>query len=150
LLNYRHSNLPNVRATGVWLNPKEVKLPSQTTTNEYELVVLFRPELEDKLDVATQTVADIIKKNDGVIVAEEDWGRKELAYQIAGESQAVYRLYTLQLPTSAPAKISTALNINQSLLRYLLTKVDPKVKAALSEEKSRRAENTETEKQSEE
>jgi small subunit ribosomal protein S6 len=125
-------------------------VPKDVNLSEYELVVLFRPELEAKMEASLKNVAKIIADSGGKITAEEDWGRKELAYQIAGESHAVYRLYTLQLPTIAPAKISTALNINQSLLRYLLTKVDPKVKAALSEEKSRRAEDTETEKQSEE
>jgi small subunit ribosomal protein S6 len=125
-------------------------VPKDVNLSEYELVVLFRPELEAKLDVSLKNVAKIITDAGGKITAEEDWGRKELAYKIAGETHAIYRIYTLDLPTEAPNKISNVLNITADVIRYLLTKVDPKVKTALVEEKSRRSENTETEKVNEE
>jgi small subunit ribosomal protein S6 len=102
------------------------------------MVALFRPELEAKMDVALKTVAKIIADNGGKITAEDDWGRKELAYKIAGEGHAIYRVYTLELPPEAPNKISSVLNITDEVIRHLLTKVDPKIKAALAEEKSRR------------
>ena len=128
-------------------------MPEKNINSEYELVVLFRPELEAKLDAASKTVTDLVKKNGGEITAEDDWGRKELAYKIAGETHAVYRVYTLQLPAEAPNKISAVLNITGEVLRYLLTKVDPKVKATLAEEKERRATRSDedsTEEESEE
>lgn len=131
--------------------PEKVNVKS-----EYELVVLFRPELEAKLEPALKTVAKLVKDSGGEITAEEDWGRKELAYKIAGETHALYRVYTLQLPTDAPAKISGVLNITDEVLRYLLTKVDAKAVAALAEEKVQRAaraeadEELQTEEESEE
>jgi len=119
-------------------------VPKDINLSEYELVVLFRPELEAKMDAPLKNVAKIIADAGGKITAEDDWGRKELAYKIAGETHAVYRVYTLDLPSTAPNKISETLNITSEVIRYLLTKVDPKMKAALAEEKSRGS--TETEK----
>ena len=119
-------------------------MPKDINLSEYELVVLFRPELEAKMDAPLKNVAKIIADAGGKITAEDDWGRKELAYKIAGETHAVYRVYTLDLPSTAPNKISETLNITSEVIRYLLTKVDPKMKAALAEEKSRGS--TETEK----
>lgn len=113
-------------------------MPDKTTnTSEYELVALYRPELEANLDAPLEKVAKIITKNGGKIVSEDNWGRRELTYKIAGETHAIYRVYTLDLPAEAPAKISTVLNITDEVIRYLLTKVDQKVKAALIDEKSR-------------
>jgi ribosomal protein S6 len=120
-------------------------VPKDVNLSEYELVVLLRPELEAKIEQSLKNVAKIVTDAGGQIIAEDDWGRKELAYKIAGETHAIYRIYTLNLPTEAPNKISGALNITGDVIRYLLTKVDPKVKAALVEEKSRRSESTETE-----
>lgn len=112
---------------------------SDTAKGRYELVVLFRPEFEAKMDEPLKTVADLIAANGGEIVSEDDWGRKELAYQIAGETHAIYRVYELNLPATAPAKIEGVLNITDSVIRHLLTKIDPKVEAALAEEEKARA-----------
>jgi small subunit ribosomal protein S6 len=112
--------------------------------NEYELVVLFRPELEAKMDAPLATVARLIADNGGKITAEDDWGRRELAYKIAGETHAIYRVYTLELPAAAPAKIEKVLNITDSVIRHLLTRVDQKVKSVLAEEAAKRATKTES------
>lgn len=112
---------------------------SDTAKSRYELVVLFRPEFEAKMEQPLKTVADLIAANGGEIASEDDWGRKELAYKIANETHAIYRVYELDLPATAPAKIEGVLNITDSVIRHLLTKVDPKVEAALAEEKKARA-----------
>ncbi len=115
-----------------------------TNTSEYELVVLYRPELESKIEAPLKKVANIITTNGGKIVSEDDWGRRELAYSIAGETHAVYRVYTLELPSEAPAAISSVLNITDEVVRYLLSKVDAKAEAVLAEEKTRKVASTDT------
>lgn len=115
-----------------------------TNTSEYELVVLYRPELESKIEAPLKKVANIITTNGGKIVSEDDWGRRELAYSIAGETHAVYRVYTLELPSEAPAAISSILNITDEVVRYLLSKVDAKAQAVLAEEKTRKVASTDT------
>lgn len=111
---------------------------SQTGKNRYEMVVLFRPELEAKMDAPLKVVADLVKQNGGDIITEDDWGRKELAYKIAGETHAVYRVYELSLPAEAPAKIDNVLNITEGVIRHLIVKIDDKIEAALAEEKKAR------------
>lgn len=110
----------------------------QAARNRYELVVLFRPEFEAKMDEPLKVVADLVKANGGDIISEDDWGRKELAYKIAGETHAVYHVYELSLPADAPAKIDATLNITDSVIRHLITKIDEKVEAVLAEEKKAR------------
>lgn len=111
---------------------------SQAIKSRYEMVVLFRPEFEAKMDEPLKTVADLVKDNGGEIVSEDDWGRKELAYKIAGETHAVYRVYQLDLPADAPAKIDAVLNITDAVIRHLIVKVDAKVEKVLAEEKAAR------------
>ena len=90
----------------------------------YELTVLIHPDLEMNLDTATNKIKDLIEKNGGKITKEENDGKKRLAYTIQGQDFAVYYYYELELPTEAPAKIETTLNITDEVLRHLLVTVD--------------------------
>jgi small subunit ribosomal protein S6 len=107
---------------------------------EYELVVLYHPDLEVDMKSATDKVAKIIEGAKGEIISEDDWGRRRLAYPISGQSFAIYRVYTLQLPATGPKVISDVLNITDEVLRFLLVTVDLKQKAMIEEDKKREAE----------
>ena len=107
---------------------------------EYELVVLYHPDLEVDIAKATEKVAKIIADAKGKIIKQEDWGRKKLAYPIKGEKFAIYSVYALELPAAAPKKINDILNITNEVIRFLLTSVDPKIKALIEEEEQREKE----------
>ncbi len=111
---------------------------SQTGKNRYEMVVLFRPELESKMDAPLKTVSDLVKQSGGDIITEQDWGRKELAYKIDGETHAIYHQYELSLPADAPARIDGVLNITDDVIRHLIVRIDEKVEKVLAEEKKMR------------
>lgn len=97
---------------------------------EYELTVLFQPDLETNLDPALNKVRELITNNKGKIAREDNWGKKKLAYRIAREDFAVYVYFELELPAEAVAKVNSTLNITDEVLRHLLVSVDPKAKAA--------------------
>lgn len=90
----------------------------------YELTVLFHPDLEMNIDPALDKVKKIIETAGGNITKEENDGKKRLAYAISGQEFALYYYFELSLPADAPAKISSALNINDETIRYLLVKTD--------------------------
>ncbi len=100
---------------------------------EYELTVLIHPDLEADLDNQLKVVRDIVTNNGGKVTSEDNWGKKRLAYRIAGEDFAVYVFMTLELPGASVAKVDTTLNITDPVIRHLLVSVDPKAKAALAE-----------------
>lgn len=100
---------------------------------EYELTVLIHPDLEADLETPLTTVRDIVSNNGGKVVAEDNWGKKRLAYRIAKEDFAVYVHMEVELPAASVAKIDQTLNITDSVLRHLLVSVDPKAKAAAAE-----------------
>lgn len=102
---------------------------------EYELVVLYHPDLEVDIKSATDKVAKIISNAKGEIVSEDDWGRRRLAYPISHQDFAIYRVYDLRLPPSAPKVVNDVLNITDEVLRFLLVKVDPKLKSLIEEDK---------------
>ena len=98
----------------------------------YELSVLFHPDLEMNLDPALDKVAKIIENAGGKIDKTENDGKKRLAYSINGQDFAIYYYFNLSLPGEAPAKISSSLNIADEALRYLLVRTDERRAKALA------------------
>ncbi len=112
----------------------------------YELTVLFHPDLEMNLDPAIDKVKKIVESAGGKIDKEENDGKKRLAYKINAQDFAVYYYFDVSLPSEAPAKISSTLNITDEVLRYLLVRVDErkaKLEARRKEAKKSNEEDTE-------
>ena len=109
---------------------------------QYELTVMFHPDLEMNLTPALDKVAKIIGDVKGKIVKDTNEGKKRLAYPISGNEYAVYYYYEVELPAEAPKKISSSLNITDEVIRYLLVATDPR-KAKY--EAAKKSEDKETE-----
>lgn len=93
---------------------------------EYELSILFHPDLEMNLDPALDKVKKLIETSGGKITKEEPEGKKRLAYPIGKHEFALYYYMNVELPAEAPSKISSALNISDEVIRHMLVKADPK------------------------
>jgi small subunit ribosomal protein S6 len=100
----------------------------------YELTVLIHPDLEADLETPLTKVRAIITNAGGVIVREDNWGKKKLAYPIRREDFGVYVYMDVELPADAPLKISNTFNITDEVLRYLLVTADEKARKALAEQ----------------
>lgn len=106
--------------------------------NSYELAILYDPDLEIDLDKAADKVKAIITKNGGTVTAEDNWGKRKLAYNIKGHDMAVYVFYTVDMAPAAVAQVETTLTITDEVIRFLITKPDVKaIKKAESIKASR-------------
>ncbi len=95
--------------------------------SEYELTVLYHPDLEIDIDKALAKVEKILKDNKGKIVKTDNWGKRKLAYSIKKEDHAVYVYYEIELPGENVSKVENVLNITNEVLRYLLVKPGPEI-----------------------
>lgn len=93
---------------------------------DYELTVLFHPDLEMNLDPALDKVRKIITSSKGEILKEDAEGKRRLAYKIGEHEFAVYHYMDVRLPADAPRKITSVLNITDEVLRHMLVTVDPR------------------------
>lgn len=89
----------------------------------YELTVLFHPDLEMNLEPAVDKVKSLIESNGGKVTKEVLQGKKHLSYKLKGQEFAVFYDMILELPTTAPAKVTSALNISDEAIRHLLVAV---------------------------
>lgn len=108
--------------------------------NQYEIVVLYHPDLEVDLSKAEDKVKKIIADNGGEVAASDNWGKRKLAYNIKGNEHAVYVFYTVQVPPQGVMKIESNLNITDEVIRFLITRPDLK---AIAKAEAARALKTE-------
>jgi small subunit ribosomal protein S6 len=108
--------------------------------NQYELAVLYHPDLEVDLSKAEEKVTKIIADNGGKITATDNWGKRKLAYSIKGNEHAVYAIYTVEMPPTGVLKVESTLNITDEVIRFLITKPDLKAIAKAEALKAVKAE----------
>lgn len=107
--------------------------------NQYELAVLYHPDLEVDLTKAEDRVKKIVADNGGKITATDNWGKRKLAYAIKGNEHAIYVFYTIELPAAAVQKVEGMLNITSEVIRFLITKPDLKAIAKAEEKRAEKA-----------
>jgi small subunit ribosomal protein S6 len=110
--------------------------------NQYEIAVLYHPDLEIDPDKATAKVEKLFTDNGGKVVKADNWGKRKLAYPIKHNEYAVYVFYTVELPAESVRKVESVLNITDEVIRFLITRPDLKAIAkaeALRAEKAQKA-----------
>lgn len=110
--------------------------------NQYEVAVLYHPDLEIDLEKATSKVEKIFTDNGGKVTNTDNWGKRKLAYPIKKNESAVYVIYTVDMPGQNVRKVESILNITDEVIRFLITRPDLKAIAkaeALKAEKAKKA-----------
>ena len=107
--------------------------------NQYEIAVLYDPQLEVDLSKAEAKVTKLFTDNGGKVTKTDNWGKKKLAYQIAKHDHAVYVFYTVEMPGTGVAKVESTLNITDEVIRYLISRPDLKAIAKAEEAKAEKA-----------
>jgi small subunit ribosomal protein S6 len=88
----------------------------------YELMLLFRPDLEDdKLQSAVEKVTRAIVNAGGTLTKVSPWGKRRMAYDIQHFREASYFLLHFDIAPSAIRDIERGLLISEEILRHLVT-----------------------------
>lgn len=107
--------------------------------NQYEIAVLYHPDLEIDLGKASKRVEKIFADNGGNLTNTDNWGKRKLAYPIKKNEHAVYVFYTVELPAENVQKVESTLNITDEVLRFLITRPDLKAIAKAEAAKAEKA-----------
>ncbi len=92
--------------------------------SKFEIVLIFSPELNKQvLDSEIDKFKNFISSNSGKIVSEENWGLRDLSYNIKKFKKAFYQFIQIEISGQILDKVKKDLNQNDDLLRYLFIKV---------------------------
>ncbi len=90
---------------------------------EYELVVIFSPEMEEEaLNSSLEKLSGWIDAKGGTVTAQEQWGRKKLSYPIKHFREGVFVLTQFQGGPQLNRELEDNLKVAEEVLRYLLVR----------------------------
>ncbi len=90
---------------------------------DYELVVIFSPELEEEaLNSSLEKLSGWIDAKGGTVTSQEQWGRKKLSYPIKRFREGVFVLTQYQGEPQLNKELEGNLKLAEEVLRYLLVK----------------------------
>ncbi|MEX0625441.1 MAG: 30S ribosomal protein S6 [Chloroflexota bacterium] len=93
----------------------------------YELMLLFRPDLEDdKLQAAVEKVTRAIVNAGGALTKVSPWGKRRLAYDIKHFREASYFLIHFDIAPAEVRSIERGILITEEILRHLVTVLEDK------------------------
>lgn len=90
----------------------------------YELMYILMPDLDDAaLASENEALQKIITDNGGKItgVNTQDWGLRDLAYEIKKQTKGYYVVVTFSAEPKAVEEFNRIVSLDQKVLRFLIT-----------------------------
>jgi len=92
--------------------------------SKYEVMLIISPQLDEAaVKSCLDGVKEAIAAEEGRVLAEDLWGRRRLAYPLKGFQEGFMALLTFELGGQKTKSLSRKLNLEESVLRYLLSGV---------------------------
>ncbi|MFC1941942.1 30S ribosomal protein S6 [Chloroflexota bacterium] len=100
---------------------KEVIQVEDNRLNDYEMVFIVSPEINDEsLENTVNGVSRFITDKNGTVSEIEHWGRKKLAYPIEHFTEGNYVLARFKINPARCRELEASLEISEEVLRHLL------------------------------
>lgn len=88
----------------------------------YELLyILPGNKTEEEAQAMAQAVREIVKQQSGVMVKEDFWGKRKLAYEINHLSHGYYDLVLFQIESTKLLALENILRLNENVVRHQVT-----------------------------
>ncbi len=98
---------------------------------KYEIGFILNPEtVEEEIKKIIDSVVAIIKKAKGTIENVDEWGRRKLAYPIKKHVEGYYVFINTEVGGSAFLNIERRLKLTEKVLRFVVLRLDDKLKKA--------------------
>jgi small subunit ribosomal protein S6 len=85
----------------------------------YEIVILIHPDQSEQVPAMLERYKALITSTGGQVHRFEDWGRRQLAYQITKLAKAHYLCLNIETSKETLAELETGFKFNDAVLRHL-------------------------------
>ena len=93
--------------------------------NKFEATILISPDISNQiLDKEIDSFKSQIESQNGKIINHENWGLRDLSYNIKDFKKAFYNYFQLEFDGNNIKKIQNNLNQNEKIVRHLFVKVE--------------------------
>jgi len=86
----------------------------------YEIVMLIHPDQSEQVPAMLERYKGMITAGNGQVHRVEDWGRRQLAYQINKLSKAHFLCLNIEADQAVMGELEHAFRFNDAVLRHLV------------------------------
>jgi small subunit ribosomal protein S6 len=106
----------------------------------YEICFIVHPDQSEQVPAMIERYKGVIAQRSGTVHRLEDWGRRQLTYQIQKVHKAHYVLMNIECDQETVNELEHSFKFSDAVLRHLIVKMTKAVSAPspmMKEEKSR-------------
>jgi len=85
----------------------------------YEIVLLIHPDQSEQVPAMLERYKGLLTAAGGKVHRVEDWGRRQLAYQIQKLGKAHYLCLNIECSNETLVELETGFRFNDAVLRHL-------------------------------
>ncbi len=85
----------------------------------YEIILLIHPDQSEQVPAMLDRYKGMVTAGNGKIHRVEDWGRRQLAYQINKLNKAHYLCINIEADQAVMAELEHAFKFNDAVLRHM-------------------------------
>ena len=90
----------------------------------YEIVFIVHPDQSEQVPAMVERYRAMVTSRGGKIHRLEDWGRRQLAFQIKKVYKAHYVCMNIEIDNETLAELEHAFKFNDAVLRHLIIQTD--------------------------
>ena len=106
----------------------------------YEICFIVHPDQSEQVPAMIERYKGVIAQRNGIVHRLEDWGRRQLTYQIQKVHKAHYVLMNIECDQDTVNELEHSFKFSDAVLRHLIVKMTKAVTAPspmMKEEKSK-------------
>ncbi|MBR6515539.1 MAG: 30S ribosomal protein S6 [Bacilli bacterium] len=88
---------------------------------KYEVMYIIRPNVDEEGKKSIiEEINQVFVKNASVVSEVKEWGLRELAYEIDGETKGYYVLLNVEATPEAVKEFDRVANIKETVIRHIV------------------------------
>src|SRR6185436_20555973 len=101
------------------LTPEAAFNPQGESMRHYEIILLIHPDQSEQVPAMLERYKGMITAGSGKVHRVEDWGRRQLAYQISKLAKAHFLCINIEADQPVMSELEHAFRFNDAVLRHL-------------------------------
>ena len=90
---------------------------------KYEVMYIIRPNVDEEGKKAViEKINNVFVKAASTVSEVKEWGLRELAYEIDGETKGYYVLFNVEATAEACNEFTRRANISENVIRHIVVK----------------------------
>ena len=90
----------------------------------YEIILLIHPDQSEQVPAMLERYKGLLTAAGGKVHRVEDWGRRQLAYQIQKLGKAHYLCLNIECSNETLVELETGFRFNDAVLRHMTVAMD--------------------------